>query len=126
MLSLVLGDSDGNPAADPVEASWADLATQCPDMCTLQEMHRRVAACPRTQAKFWLLMDDLVDRYLLAIGHYYVGSHRNAQLSTYNLIEDDYCSSLRNPRSLPVRLFRQLIHTYHKTQHNQRFGRWGA
>ena len=93
MLSMVLTDSDGNPEADPVEASWADLAAECPDMCTLQEMHRRVAASPRTQAKFWLRMDDLVDRYLLAIGHYYVGSHRNARGINYTAIEDDYCSS---------------------------------
>ena len=92
MFSMVLTESHGNPRADPVEASWADLAAECPDMCTLQEMHRRVAASPRTQAKFWLLMDDLVDRYLLAIGHYYVGSHRNAQLTTYDAIEDNYCS----------------------------------
>ena len=38
-------------------------------------------------------MDDLVSRYLLGIGHYYVGNHRNAQLINYNMIEDDYCSS---------------------------------
>ena len=56
-------------------------------------MHRLVAACPRTQAKFWLLMDDLVDRYLLAIGHFYVGTHRAPCLLQYNAIEDDFCSS---------------------------------
>ena len=27
MLSMLLGDSDGNPVADPVEAPWADVAT---------------------------------------------------------------------------------------------------
>ena len=62
------GGGDGDAAGERVEASLADLATQCPDMCALQEMHRPVAASPRTQAIFWLLMDDLVDRYLLAIG----------------------------------------------------------
>ena len=31
-----------------------------------RQMHRLVAASLRTQAKFWLLMDDLVDQYLLA------------------------------------------------------------
>ena len=93
LLSMLLKNSDGNPVADPVEVSWADLAAQCPEMCTLQEMHRRVAASPRTQAKFWLLMDDLVDRYLLAIGHYYVGPHRSACVINYMAIEDDYCSS---------------------------------
>ena len=56
-------------------------------------MHRLVAASPRTRAKFWLLMDDLVDRYLLAIGHFYVGTHRSACLIQYDAIEDDFCSS---------------------------------
>lgn len=56
-------------------------------------MHRRVAASPRTQAKFWLLMDDLVDQYLLGIEHFYVGTHHNARLVNYQVIEDDYCSS---------------------------------
>ena len=93
LLSMLLADSDENPVAEPVEVSWANLAAQCPEMCTLQEMHRRVAASPRTQAKFWLLFDDLVDRYLLAIGHYYVGSHRNAQVINYMTVEDDACSS---------------------------------
>ena len=90
---MLLTRSDGNPAADPVEIKKADLAAQCPEMCTLQEMHRLVAAAPRTQAKFWQLMDDLVDRYLLGIGHYYVGSHFNAQVLNYRATEDDYCSS---------------------------------
>ena len=93
MLSMVLGDSDGNPVADPAEVSSVDLATQCPDMCTLREMHRRVAASPRTQAKLWLLMDDLVDQYLLGIERFYVGAHHNAQLLDYRVREDDYCSS---------------------------------
>ena len=93
LLSMLLADSDANPVAEPVEVFWANLAAQCPEMCTLQEMHRRVAASPRTQAKFWLLFDDLVDRYLLAIGHYYVGSHRNSQVINYKTIEDDACSS---------------------------------
>ena len=58
-----------------------------------QEMHRRVAACPRTQAKFWLLMDDLVDRYLLGIRHSYIGSHRGPCRINCKAVEDDYCSS---------------------------------
>ena len=62
-------------------------------MCTLQEMHRRVAASPRTQAKFRLLMDDLVDRYLLGIKYSYVGTHRDGRIINDKAIEDDYCSS---------------------------------
>ena len=58
----VLVDDRGHSLAS-AELSWADLSAQCPEMLTLQEMHRLVAAHPRTQAKFWLHMDDLVDRY---------------------------------------------------------------
>ena len=90
---MLLCRSDGNPVAAPVEATWADLTAQCPNMCTLQEMHRRVAASPRTQAKFWLLMDDLVDRYLLGIKYSYVGTHRDGRIINDKAIEDDYCSS---------------------------------
>ena len=90
---MLLCRSDDNPAAAPLETTWADLAAQCPDMCTLQEMHRRVAASPRTQAKFWLLMDDIVDRYLLAIKYSYVGTHRDGRIINDKAIEDDYSSS---------------------------------
>jgi len=33
LLSMLLKNNDGNPVADPVEVSWADLAAQCPEMC---------------------------------------------------------------------------------------------
>ena len=52
-----------------------------------------MAARPRTQAKLWLLMDDLVDRYLLGIGHFYVGTHRAPCLLQYTAIEDYFCST---------------------------------
>ena len=98
MLSMVLSHDFGTvdrPAADTVELTWANLAEQNPTMCSLQEMHRRVAKCPRTQAKFWLLFDDLVDRYLLGIGYSHIGAHRSPQVIR-NLLyatDDDYCSS---------------------------------
>ena len=94
LLSMLLANSDGNSVAEPIEIPWpAGLAKQCPEMCTLQEMHRLVAQSTRMQAKFWLLMDDLVDRYLLSIGFSYVGSHRSECLLNYKFIEDDFCSS---------------------------------
>ena len=52
MLSMLLCNSAGNPVAEPIEVSGADLAAQCPEMPPLREMHRLVAASPRTQAKF--------------------------------------------------------------------------
>ena len=75
------------------EMPWpANLAKQCPEMCTLQEMHRLVAKHPRAQAKFFLIMDDLVDRYLLSIGNSYVGYHRR-YIVRNRCTEDDFCSS---------------------------------
>ena len=56
-------------------------------------MFRVVVSSLRTQAKFWLLMGGLVDRYFLGIGHYYVGPHCNARVINYRATEDDYCSS---------------------------------
>ena len=93
MLSLVLQDGDGNPVGEAAEMPWpANLAKQCPEMCTLQQMHRLVAKHPRAQAKFFLIMDDLVDRYLLSIGNSYVGSHRRYIVRNLQT-EDDFCSS---------------------------------
>ena len=39
-----------------------------------------------------VLMDDLVDRYLLAIGDSNVGSHAQ-QIHKHRIVEDDFCSS---------------------------------
>ena len=94
LLSMLLCDSRGNPVAPPAEVPMPGQPNQqCPEMCTLREMHRRVAQCPRTQAKYWLLMDDLVDRYLLGVGHYYVGRRRESRLVDFQHIEDDLCSA---------------------------------
>jgi hypothetical protein len=93
MLSMLLANGDGNPVAEPIEVPWPpDLSKQCPDMCTLQEMHRLVAQSPRTQAKFWLLMDGLVDRYLLGIARSFVGTECTISANFRNF-EDDLCSS---------------------------------
>ena len=93
LLSMILADGDGNPVAEPATMPWPDsLTKQCPEMCTLQSMHRLVAQCPRTQAKFFLLMDDLVDRYLLGIGNSNVGCHKS-QTWRNQQVEDDFCSS---------------------------------
>ena len=93
LLSMVVRHEDGSAVGDPIEVRRPNLAEQAPTMCTLQQMHRLVAASPRAQAKFWLLCDDLVDRFLLGIGHYYIGRHRNDRLINYDAKEDDYCSS---------------------------------
>ena len=93
LLSMILADGNGNPFAEPATMPWpASLTKQCPEMCTLQSMHRLVAQRPRTQAKFFLLMDDLVDRYLLSIGDSNIGCHKR-QIQSHLKVEDDFCSS---------------------------------
>ena len=93
LLSMILADGDGNPVVESIEAPWpANLSKQRPDMCTLQEMHRLVAKSPRMQAKFWLLMDGLVDRYLLGISQSFVGTHSTCSVH-FRSFEDDFCSS---------------------------------
>ena len=44
-------------------------------MPTLQSMHKLIAASPRAQAKFFLLMDDIVDIYLMGFDHSFYGRH---------------------------------------------------
>lgn len=51
------------------------LSSEEPSMPTLQEMHKLVARSPRAQAKFYLLMDDIVERQLYGTHQSYVGKH---------------------------------------------------
>ena len=62
-------------------------------MVPLREMHRLMAAHPRCQAKFFLLLDDLVERFFMGVEDYYIGKHRGPHLQDYQLWEDDFASS---------------------------------
>ena len=50
-----------------------DLMSDAPSMPPLREMQRLVAQSPRAQQKFFMLMDDVVDKHLVGIEDSYVG-----------------------------------------------------
>jgi hypothetical protein len=52
-----------------------DLADDAPAMPTLQKMHHLIAQSPRAQAKFFLLMDDIADIYLMGMDQSFTGRH---------------------------------------------------
>ena len=56
-----------------------NLVDEAPNMPTLQQMHQLVARSPRAQAKFFLLMDDIVDIYLMGMDSSFIGRHRVQQ-----------------------------------------------
>ena len=62
-------------------------------MPPLKEMHKLVARSPRAQAKFYLLMDDIVERHLYGSHQSYVGKHCLAKSIHDSLQDDDLPSS---------------------------------
>jgi hypothetical protein len=52
-----------------------NLADDAPAMPTLQKMHHLIAQSPRAQAKFFLLMDDIADIYLMGMDQSFIGRH---------------------------------------------------
>ena len=86
---LVLQLAEGHEGGPDVSRA-VDLFTQEPDMPCLRDMHRLVARSPRSQAKFFLLMDHLVSRCLLGmrvnIGRVLDGSRLSCE-------EDDFAST---------------------------------
>jgi len=90
LFTLLLGDSAEKPVAPAIRCSLAD---QQPQMPTLQQMHGLVAASPRSQAKFFLLMDELVDRYFLGIARCSTGKLYSARSIHDSHEEDDFASA---------------------------------
>ena len=78
-------------AEGTIEFSIADDA---PAMPTLKKMHQLVGQSPRAQAKFFLLMDDIADRFFIGIDASYVGRHRVHSSVPQTLCEDPYASTL--------------------------------
>ena len=62
-------------------------------MPTLQEMHRRTAASPRTTAKLFLLMEELSYRFLYRVDRVWLGNFNIASATSFFGKEDDYASS---------------------------------
>merc|ERR1712023_446579 len=62
-------------------------------MPTLQRMHQLIAQSPRAQSKFFLLMDDIVDIYLMGMDNSFYGRHNVQQSYHSGLREDDFAST---------------------------------
>lgn len=65
-------------------------------MPTLQSMHKLIAASPRAQAKFFLLMDDIVDIYLMGFDQSFYGRH-HVQASFHQSDREDSFASMAAP-----------------------------
>ena len=78
LFQLVRGGSGGS-----VEHIGHDIECRLtddpPNMPSLQQMHQLIAQSPRAQAKFFLLMDDIVDIYFMGIDQSFIGRHHVAQ-----------------------------------------------
>ena len=59
-------------------------------MPTLQEMHRRTAASPRSTAKLFLLLEELYYRHLYRVDHAQLGNFKIRSASGALLKEDDF------------------------------------
>ena len=69
------------------------LADDAPTMPTLRKMHQLIAQSPRAQAKFFLLMDDIADIYLMGIDHSFIGRHHVQQSFHQSRREDNFAST---------------------------------
>ena len=79
-------------AEQPAELRF-DLSPEAPDMPTLQNMHKLIAQSPRAQSKFFLLMDDIVDIYLMGFDHSLYGRHHVRQSFHQSAREDTFAST---------------------------------
>lgn len=75
--------------------SLSNLACAEPAMPSLKQMRAMCADTPRSGAKFWLLMEDLVLRHLLGISSAYLGNWKLSSPLCRDVLvqEDDYASS---------------------------------
>ena len=76
-------------------------------MPTLQEMHRRTAASPRSTAKFFLLMEELSYRHLYRVDQAWLGNFKIKSPITAFDREDDFASNgLRGLADFVTALFK--------------------
>ena len=61
------GFSSNDPGQPAVQDIVCRLTDDDPNMPSLQQMHQMIAQSPRAQAKFFLLMDDIVDIRLMGM-----------------------------------------------------------
>lgn len=84
--------SDGRSAAEMGEMSFM-LSPDAPEMPTLKDMHKLIAQSPRAQSKFFILMDDIVDIYLLGFDQSFYGRHQVRQSFHQSEREDSLAST---------------------------------
>ena len=56
-------------------------------------MHKLIGQSPHAQATFFLLLDDLADRFFVGIDRSFVGRHAVHSAVPQNLCEDSYAST---------------------------------
>ena len=66
------------------------LSPDDPDMQTLQSMHKMIAQSQRAQSKFFQLMDDIVDIYLMGFDQSFYGRHHVQQSFHQSEREDSF------------------------------------
>ena len=76
-------------------------------MPTLQQMHRKTAASPRSTAKFFLLMEELSYRHLYRVDQAWLGNFKLASPAGATAREDDVASNgLRGLADFVAALFK--------------------
>ena len=70
-----------------------NLGDDAPALPTLQRMQQLIAQSPRALAKFFLLMDDIADIYLMGIDHSFIGRHHVQQSFHQATREDNFAST---------------------------------
>ena len=86
-------DAAEQPSADLGQDIVCRLTDDAPNMPSLQQMHQMIAQSPRAQAKFFLLMDDIVDIYFMGMDDSFIGRHHVQQSFHHKLREDDLAST---------------------------------
>ena len=69
------------------------LGDDAPALPTLQKMQQLIAQSPRAQAKYFLLMDDIADIYLMGIDRSFIGRHHVQQSFHQSTREDNFAST---------------------------------
>ena len=69
------------------------ISPDAPEMPTLKDMHKLLAQSPRSQSKFFILMDDIVDIYLLGFDQSFYGAHHVRQSFHQSDREDGFAST---------------------------------
>ena len=72
-LTMVLFDPENK---ERLLSTTCNLFDQKPELPTLQQMHRIVARSPTTQARLFLLMEEIILTEVLGVQEAFIGSHR--------------------------------------------------